>query len=296
MEQRDVLLELDYRAQWLALLERYGVGHPKVLNVVEAPGILVQTTVGEPPGRLSLEGAPGNVLMVNMSPVQALRQNRAARSFVSDMLQGDMTLMPSGVPSEWSWNSVCDRLDIIISTDVLGEETKLDVVDRFLFRDREIDAICRRLYRAMTLPDVAERLYVQSLVIEIAALLERRHSTSSQSAKTLQVGGLMRHQARRVLEYIEANLAHETTLNDLAAIADLSPHHFLRMFKRTMSMTPHQYVLERRVEGAKKMLRMKTNSLVEIGLTVGFCNQSHFTTAFHRMVGATPAEFQKMLP
>ena len=106
----------------------------------------------------------------------------------------------------------------------------------------------------------------------------------------------MHHQARRVLEYIEANLAHETTLNDLAAVADLSPHHFLRMFKRTMGMTPHQYVLESRVEGAKKMLRMKTKNLVEIGLTVGFCNQSHFTTTFHRMVGATPAEFQKMLP
>jgi AraC family transcriptional regulator len=294
MEQRNALSENCHRAQWLALLEKYGVGHPKFLHVIGAPGILVQTTMGEPPGRIGLEGAPANVLMVNMSPVQALRQTRGGRSFVSDMLHGDMTLMPGGTPSEWSWNSSCDRLDLIISADVLGEESKLNVVDRFLFRDREIEAVCRRLYREASLMDAAEWLYVQSLVIEVAMLLLRRHSTASQAAKILPTSGLTHNHARRVLEYIEANLGREMTLGELAGIADLSPHHFVRMFKRTMGVTPYRYVLERRVEGAKKMLRIRAASLVEIGLSLGFCSQSHFTTTFHRMVGATPVEFQKL--
>jgi hypothetical protein len=138
----------NHRDRWLALLDKHGMGHPKSLHVMEIPGGLVQATLGEPPGRIALEGAPANVLMFNMSPVQALRQTREGRSFVSDMLHGEMTLMPCGVPSQWSWNSACDRLDVVVSPDVFANGSKLDVVDRFRFRDSEMEAICSRLYRA----------------------------------------------------------------------------------------------------------------------------------------------------
>jgi AraC family transcriptional regulator len=65
------------------------------------------------------------------------------------------------------------------------------------------------------------------------------------------------------------------------------------MFKQTVGVAPHSYVLARRVERAKEMLRSTTASLTEIGLSAGFCSQSHFTTAFSRKVGATPAEFRR---
>src|SRR5262249_59439946 len=104
-----------HRDQWLALLAKHGVGYPKALHVIEVPGALVQATLGEPASAIGLEGVAANVLMFNMSPVQALRQTREGRSFVSHMLHGDMTLMPPGVPSHWSWNSRCDRLDLSLS-------------------------------------------------------------------------------------------------------------------------------------------------------------------------------------
>jgi AraC-like DNA-binding protein len=281
-----------HRQQWLALLDHYAVGRPRSLEVMEAPGGLVQATIGEPPGRFSLEGAPANVLMFNMSPVQSLRQVREGRSFVSDMLRGEMTLMPRGIPSQWSWNSACDRLDVIISPGALGDGNALEVLDRFIFRDWEIEAICWRLYRELGMGGRADRLYVESLVIQLAALLLGRHSNASEKAKGVSSGCLTRNQARRVLDYIESNLAGELTLSGLAGIAGLSLHHFARMFKRTIGVAPHKYVLERRVERAKRMLRTKGTSLVEISLSTGFSSQSHFTTAFHRIVGATPGEFQ----
>ena len=122
--------EASHRERWLSLLDNYGVGHPKSLHLMEVPGGLVQATIGEPPGQLCLESAPGNVLMFNLSPVQALRQVRDGRSFVSHMLHGDMTLMPWGVPSQWSWNSTCDRLDVIVSPDVFGDGNKLAVLEK----------------------------------------------------------------------------------------------------------------------------------------------------------------------
>jgi AraC family transcriptional regulator len=292
MDQAILQSTPSYREQWLALLDKHGVGHPKALHVVEVPGGLVQVTVGERPGRISLEGAPGSVLMFNISPVQGLKQSREGRSFLSDMLHGEMTLMPRGVPSQWSWNSTCDRLDVIVSPDVFGDGSRLDVVDRYVFRDSEMEAICRHLYQKLSLDGVLERLYVESQLMRLAVLLLSRHSTTTQAARILPSGGLTRNQARRVLDYIESNLSRELTLGELARIAELSLHHFARMFKKTIGLTPYRYVLDRRVERAKLMLRTATTSLVDISLSVGFCNQSHFTSAFGRMVGATPTEFQ----
>ena len=104
---------------------------------------------------------------------------------------------------------------------------------------------------------------------------------------------MTRNQARRVLDYVEANLSQQLTLSKLAEIAGLSLHHFARMFKRTIGVAPYRYVLERRLEHAKAMLRISRASLVDISLSVGFYSQSHFTSAFGRMVGATPTEFQR---
>jgi AraC family transcriptional regulator len=281
-----------HREQWLALLENQGVGHPKVLHVIEVPGGLVQATLGEPPGRINLDGAPGNVLMFNMSPVQGLRQTRQGHSFVSDMLHGEMTLMPRGVPSQWSWNSTCDRLDVIIFPDVFGDGGRLDVVDRYVFRDFEMEAICQQLHQKLSFNGGPMRLYVESQLMRLAELLLRRHSTCSRVARILPSGGLTRNQTRRVLDYIESNLSRELTLGELARIAELSLHHFARMFKKTIGLAPYRYVLERRVERAKLLLRTAGMSLVDISLSVGFCSQSHFTSAFGRMVGATPTEFQ----
>jgi len=230
--------------------------------------------------------------MFNISPVQGLRQSREGRSFVSDILHGEMTLMPRGVPSQWSWNSACDRLDVIVYPDVFGDGRKLDVIDRYVFRNSEMEAICRHLYQKLTLSRMPERFYVESQLMRLAVLLLHYHSTASQADRTLPPGGLTRHQARRVLDYIESNLGGQLTLTELARIADLSLHHFARMFKRTIGVAPYRYVLERRVERAKWMLRTARASLVDISLAVGFDSQSHFTSAFGRMVGATPTEFQ----
>ena len=281
-----------HREGWLRILDLSGVGLPKSLCVVEVSGGLVQATVGEPPGRIALEGVPGSVLMFNISPVQRLRQTREGRSFVSDMLSGEMTLLPRGTPSQWSWNSSCDRLDVIFSADVLGEGSSLDVVDRYAFRDAEMEVICRRLYHELSLSGPTDQLYWESLIMNLAVISLLRHSTASSATRILPSGGLSRNQARRVLEYVESNLSHDLSLRELSEIADLSLHHFARMFKQTIGVAPHRYVLERRLERAKMMLRSAKESLVDISLSAGFDSQSHFTSTFHRMVGATPTEFQ----
>jgi AraC family transcriptional regulator len=295
MKRDHVDPESAYRDQWLALLEKNGVSRPLDLQVIAVPGVVAQITKGEPPGSLELDESPGNVLMVNLSPVQALRQVRNQRSFVSNMLSWDMTLMPRGTPSKWSWNSTCDRFDLVVSPDVLGEEYKIDTVDRFLFRDEELANICRQLCREISLRERADRPYVEALAIDIASLLLREYSVPSARAKSIPRGGLTRNNARRVVEYVEATLGRSVTVRELADIAELSTYHFVRMFKRSLDLTPYQYLLQRRVERAKELLSSTPAHLAEVALSTGFGSQSHFTSTFHRAVGATPAEFQRLV-
>lgn len=208
-----------YRDQWLALLEKNGVRRPTNLVVIAVPGIVAQLTRGEPSGSLELEEPPGNVLMVNLSPVQALRQVRNQRSFVSNMLNWDMTLMPRGTRSKWSWNSTCDRFDVIVSPDALGQEYQIETVDQFLFRDAKLKNLCRQLCREIILRDRANRLQIEMLGIELAEVFLHRYSTAPERTGGLPTGGLTRNNARRVLEYAEANLGRGLTLRELAGVA-----------------------------------------------------------------------------
>jgi AraC family transcriptional regulator len=285
--------KMKHRDKWLATLDKHGIGHPKSLHVVDLDQGGVQATSGEPPGTVLLEALHPHVLVVNMSRTQHMGQERNGRRFEGDLLRGEMSLLPRGTPSKWSWREPCDRLDVMICPEIFGDGSSLEVVDRFQLRDPEMEAISRQIYAEAGRNGMAEKLYLESLVTQLAVILLRRYSTASEPANVLPSSGLTRSQVRRVLDYIEANLHSDVALQDLANVTDLSLHHFARMFKRTMGAAPHRYVLERRVDRAKEMLRDTGTSLVEISLSLGFSSQSHFTNTFHRLVGATPGEFRE---
>src|SRR5262249_37300715 len=105
---------------------------------------------------------------------------------------------------------------------------------------------------------------------------------------------LSQRKLRAVAEYIEEYLDTTLTLGQMAAAANLSPFHFSRQFKVSIGMTPHQYVLSRRVERAQQLLQQDENlSLARIAMTVGFSDQSQFSHHFKRVVGVTPRQFRR---
>jgi hypothetical protein len=132
-----------------------------------------------------------------------------------------MTLLPRGVPSQWSWKTVCDRLDVFVAPDIFADGSSLEVLDRFRVSDFEIAAPCRRLYRVMSVNDGVDRLAVESLLMQVAVLLRDRHSTASAAPKGMPRGALTHNQARRVLDYVESNLSRDLTLRELANVKRL---------------------------------------------------------------------------
>ncbi|MEK7723750.1 MAG: AraC family transcriptional regulator, partial [Acidobacteriota bacterium] len=93
---------------------------------------------------------------------------------------------------------------------------------------------------------------------------------------------------RLVKEFINDNLEQDLTLTEIAQVADLSHFHFARAFRKSVGITPQQYITNRRIEKAKELLAKSDLPIVEIGFQTGFKNQSHFTTLFRKITSLTP--------
>ena len=105
-------------------------------------------------------------------------------------------------------------------------------------------------------------------------------------------GGLPPRVLQRVREYVEAHLEDKISLQDLARIAGLSTSHFARSFRQSEGMTPHRYLLHRRVRRAFDLLAQTELALSEIAVASGFAHQSHFCRQFRKLVGSTPSRYR----
>jgi AraC family transcriptional regulator len=98
---------------------------------------------------------------------------------------------------------------------------------------------------------------------------------------------------RRVFDFIEANIANEISLDNLARVAGYSPYHFARKFTVTMGVAPHRYVSQIRLEIAMAELAAAKLPIAQIALSARFSSQATFTRAFRRATGMTPLEYRR---
>jgi AraC family transcriptional regulator len=99
-------------------------------------------------------------------------------------------------------------------------------------------------------------------------------------------------QVRRIREYVRAHLACNLRLADLADQVNLSPHYFSMLFKHSLGISPHRYILHECIQEAQKRLAAGGMSISEVALSLGFSDQSHFSQTFRRMTGTTPKQYQ----
>ena len=107
-------------------------------------------------------------------------------------------------------------------------------------------------------------------------------------------GSLAAWQARRVKLYIDANLTQHLDVGAVANVVNLSPSHFSRAFKRTLGITVHRYVMERRMEKAQHLMLTTSETLSAIASGCGMYDQAHLTRLFRRLVGTTPAAWRRL--
>jgi AraC family transcriptional regulator len=139
--------------------------------------------------------------------------------------------------------------------------------------------------------DLADDLIIPALSTAIAVRVA--HHFVGTRAKLAEAGRLSATRFSRVVEYIDAHLGDRMSLDAIAAVACLSPFHLARNFKCTTGISPHQFVIRRRIQRGRELVAKSKMNLAEIALVVGFNNQAAFTTRFVREIGISPAAYRR---
>lgn len=215
---------------------------------------------------------------------------------------GAICVMPEGCGSDWEINAPFRFVHLYLSEARLrsgfarthdGDARSLDLPETTFIRNPDLAAPLARLAAAGADGDV---LHAATALAELFGALRRKPgSTHTTQAGTTQAGplraGLAPHILRRVDDWIDAHLDQTITLDDLAALADLSGYHFHRMFRLSRGIAPHARVTWKRVARARILLRTD-QPIAAIAAACGFSSQSHLTRVFHRHTGWTPAVYR----
>jgi AraC family transcriptional regulator len=165
---------------------------------------------------------------------------------------------------------------------------------RLLFFDDDLWATASKLRAQSGSSDQKQTAYAEALSIALACELIRVNESGLPSV-TRTHGGLPEWQQKKLMQYIDEHLAEDVSLSSLAALVDLSPYHFSRVFKQSFDTPPHRYLTNRRIERAKSQLASSKLSVTEIGHGVGFSETSSFTSTFRKVTGETPTDYRRKI-
>jgi len=138
------------------------------------------------------------------------------------------------------------------------------------------------------------RLYGEAVAAALAAHVARRYPGAGPAPRETN-GGLTPASLRRAMGFADAHLTADVGLREMAAAVEMSPFYFARLFKRSTGISPHQFVIRRRVERAKDLLLRPSASVADVATAVGFCDQSHLSLHFKRLLGVTPKAFARAM-
>jgi AraC family transcriptional regulator len=173
-----------------------------------------------------------------------------------------------------------------------GLSTNIELEHKVMFPDATILHVAQLLKSEAISGGLAGNLYVESLRNLLSLYLLRNYTGIAKAAQ-LDTGSIGALKLKQIKDYIEDNLAEELSIETLASLVPMSQFHFARAFKSLIGEPPHRYILLRRIERAKVLLKVTQYSAAEIAYQIGFSNPSHFTSQFRKIVGATPKHFRE---
>ena len=214
---------------------------------------------------------------------------------------GSIAVVPAGSPVSWRWSGRFDWLAIFLEPGLVArvatlafdlDPARLTVPPLDSLELPQLQAAMGAVDAELTAAGAGGPLAAESLANVLAVHLIR-HIVSPRRPVGGRDGALPRGRLRAVVEYIEEHFGAAPTLEQMAAVARLSPYHFARQFKAATGLPPHQYVIVRRVERAKQLLHGGSDlTLADVATHAGFSDQSQFSHHFKRRVGVTPRQFR----
>jgi AraC family transcriptional regulator len=253
---------------------------------------------------ITVPAADNHCLVLNLSAPLKVEASFGKREFAGILQAGEVAIIPAG--SVWKCEADSSQLQSTVllylrPLFVRGALENLALSGELLL-EPDIGFPCKQIrHLAMSLLDelqeshVSGRLYADSLALGLAMQLIRRFTFLK--GVQIEQGGMAPHRLRKAMAFIDQHLEKEeegrVALRVVAKEVGMSYFHFSRAFKQTLGMSPTNYIAERRIEHAKKLMQETVLPISEIALRSGFSSQSHFTTSFRRFSGVTPRSFRR---
>ncbi|WP_234380645.1 AraC family transcriptional regulator [Streptomyces sp. CMB-StM0423] len=238
-------------------------------------------------------GPPVHVLVVHTGRSANLRWSADGAARRERFHSGEALINPAGWASRPRWQEDVELLLLGLEPAWLeqmaaedGRRGRFELAPRFHFTDPLLTKLMERLASEYARPGPADSLYAQSLVQAAAAVVVRRASAGRGTAE--RDGAMPSRRLAQVMDYIHANLAERMALAELAAVAGVSTSHFTRLFRASTGQSPHQFVLQQRLERARRALLHTERPIANIATEAGFADQSHLTRMMRRHGGVTP--------
>lgn len=224
------------------------------------------------------------------------------RRYTGLYTKGDISITPAHIPASFRAEGEDHYLHVQIPAQFLQsiarstpelDPDRLQLSTQFRFRDPQLEQVLLLLRAELHKGNGwVNQLYIESLANVLAISLLRDYSAAKPRIAEYE-GGLGDRKILQLSDYIQAHLTQPLKLADLAEVVGISPYHFSRLFKQSMGVTPHQYVLQQRVAQAQQMLKNTPMAIAEVALACGFNSQSHLTKRFRDTVGVTPSAYRK---
>lgn len=237
-------------------------------------------------------------IVVNLKPEQTSLRRLEDNIEVENPKVGDMTIIPAEVNHWLRINSeVCEAIVLTIEPQLVSQiayETinpdRVKLLPTFAKPDPLIYGIALNL-KANLDSSGYDKLYTESLFNTLSVHLLHNYSTTKPIIK--EVNGLTPFQVKQVFELVGDRLSKNISVLEMANYVGFSPSHFVRQFKQSVGLTPHKYVIQQRVEKAKRLLKKPDLSIARLALDCGFSNQSHLSREFKKYTGTTPKQYRK---
>ena len=256
----------------------------------------------DPPGLIEVPGQEETRVSIHAGPPVQVACRRAGHYHRGTSMHGEIHIIPAHTPSVWEVKGKDTFLTLSLGPALLNraaaaleiDPDQVEIRNRFQVRDTQLENIGWALKDEMACGNPCGPVYLDSLAVAVATRLICHHSSRAVAARRPHKR-LSDRRLRRVVDYIEDHLAENISLGDIAAVVGLSVSHFNVLFREATGLSPHQYLIRRRVERAKSLLGEGNLSVGQIANETGFANQSHLAHHMHRLLGVSPRALREML-